>query len=140
MARTLAGVGIVAATLFARANAAADDEKCLDNSGVFAVDAGVTYSDTNGDWMCQPDAPGATVGGWVLVPPSPTAVVEPIASMNDPGAPPAPDDGSSTHLLFWVASLVGAVGTAVVALFVLLRRNADSPLAGTLSVKEVRGG
>lgn len=147
-ARALAAVGATVTMLCGGESSVAQGLKCLDNNGVFNVDAGATYADAAGVWVCDPGKVGATAGGWVRVPvPPPSAVTpmpSPTATPTAPSIPrtvhpPAPIDGDGRLLpfAFWIAGATAALIAPFVGAGLLMVRGRRR-MTGYLNVQEVR--
>lgn len=140
--RAFVAAGFVGAILLAVAPAAAQDAKCLDNNGVFNVDAGVRYTDATGDWVCEPGAEGATAGGWIRVTIPEYTPVTPAPATAAPIPTPvneriATGEGATRLLvLATVGGVLLAIGTFIAIGTVAARRRPR--MSGYLHVEEVR--
>jgi len=146
--RALVTAGVIGTVFLGSPQATAQGAKCLDNNGVFNVDAGVTYADAVGVWVCEPGAAGATAGGWVRAPVSPPPTVTPMPSPTATSTatstprtvhPPAPIDGDGRLLpfAFWIAGATAALIAPFVG-FGLLMVRGRRRMTGYLNVQEVR--
>lgn len=124
--------------------ATAQAARCLDNNGSYTVAAGTRYSDANGEWVCEPEAPGATAGGWLRV--LPATATPPVAVPTVP-APELPlpstrSDGDAAwpigaHALALVLGTAGG-GSVFFAGMLLALRRSRRRLTGYLEIEEVR--
>lgn len=116
--------------------AGAQQTQCLNNSGTYTVDVGFQYTDANGTWVCAPDSPSASAGGWVRLEPTPTVV--PTTTPPTPPAAAAPRERSRGTLSRAAVTLM-AVGITVMAAScgaVLVARRSRRRAFGRLVVHE----
>ena len=124
---------------------------CLGNAGQRTVAPGTTYGDRSGTWLCDPDDPGATRGGWVLtaspVTPTSTAPATPTATSSPtPGNVTVPAEtrhagrggaadafGSASPIIIGTSAFVLA---AMFVIAVAQRRFFGPRLAGWLEISE----
>lgn len=152
----LALITIVAALLSVWPHAVVQaQEACLGNSGQRTVPPGTTYADRSGVWLCRPDDPRATGGGWVLTEPpvtpsftstltSPPTTTRPAWATVTPSPPrhtiPPGDGDSGSKLLSlrWLIALAaGACTVTGAAAAIVLRRRLTGPrLTGWLLVEQ----
>lgn len=114
----------------------AQQPQCLNNSGEYTVDAGFQYTDANGTWVCAPNSPSASAGGWVRLEPTPTVV--PTATPPTPPAAAAPRE-RSRGTLSSSAAMMMAVGITVIAAgcgVVLVARRGRRRAFGRLVVRD----
>lgn len=131
-------------------------EAFLGNSGQRTVPPGTTYADHSGVWLCRPDDPRATAGGWVLTelpvtpsftstsPPPPTtarparATVTPRPQRHTVSAADG-DSGSTFVSARWLIALAAGAACTVTggtAAIVLRRRLTGPRLTGWLLVEQ----
>ena len=122
---------------------AQDADWCLNNADQFAAPAGSTYSDAGGVWVCEPNNPEATSGGWVRVRPAPPT----SAPSSRPAATPESAPGRSPRnglgpfdLSLPLLALLGIVGALAVGLACLAlgRQLQPCPLKGWLVLDRER--
>lgn len=119
-------------TLQARAVIHADG-LCLGNNGERTVKAGTTYRDSEGTWLCAPDNPSSTAGGWVLLKGTPSVSDSPVptatpsetekptstATRTDSAAAPREGNSGVPSSLPWLIGTAAALGT--LGCFLVLR-------------------
>lgn len=134
-------IALTGALLLGAAPAPSQDAKCLDNNGVFNVDVGVTYKDATGDWVCEPDAEGATAGGWirVIIPESTPAL--PATTTAAPTPTPTrerDDDGEHAMPLVILVTLGSVLVAGTIAGIGVAAARRRPRMSGYLHVEEVR--
>jgi hypothetical protein len=138
-------VGMAITLTIAAPVATAQDARCLDNNGSYTVPTGTRYSDTNGEWVCEPEAPGATAGGWLRV--LPATATPPVAVPTVPPPelplPSARSDGDGAwpigapHALALVLGIAGGVSVFFAGVLLAVRRSRRR-LTGYLEIDEVQ--
>lgn len=123
---------VISAILACSVAMAQDADWCLNNAGQFAAPAGSTYSDAGGVWVCEPNNPDATSGGWVRVRPAPPASA-PSSQATAPERPPRNRMGP-LDLSLPLLAVLGTVGVLAIGLAALAlgRQLQPRPLKGWL--------
>lgn len=132
-------ISAFAVTAFLASAHAQEGDRCLGNDSTWSIERGVTYD--NDRWVCAPEAPGATAGGWVRVASAPT----PVPSSTGPALP---DDIFRTtsrqegpvvdHRAIAAGALVSGSFLVLIGVTVRHRSRRRLTMAGMLHVEEVR--